>query len=64
MKPHISVVVPVYNGERYLRECLDSILNQTFSDIELVLVDDGSSDLSGLICDEYATKDNRVRVLA
>ena len=63
MKPHITVIVPVYNGERYLRECLDSILNQTFSDIELVLVDDGSSDLSGLICDEYATKDNRVRVI-
>ena len=52
----ISVVIPVYNGERYLHECLKSILAQTFRDFELVLVDDGSKDGSGAICDEYAAK--------
>ncbi len=58
-----SVVVPVYNVEKYLKECVDSILNQTFTDFELILVDDGSKDSSGAICDEYAAKDNRVRVI-
>jgi len=60
--PKISVVVPVYNVEKYLRECVDSVLEQTFSDFELILVDDGSPDNSGKICDEYAKKDSRVRV--
>lgn len=58
----ISVIVPVYNSERTLHRCVDSILSQTFSDFELILVDDGSSDSSGCICDNYARKDKRVRV--
>ena len=58
----ISIIVPVYNTEKYLRRCVDSILAQTFTDFELLLIDDGSSDRSGVICDEYALKDSRVRV--
>ena len=61
--PKLSVIVPVYNTEKYLRECIDSILAQTFTDFELILVDDGSSDGSGAICDEYAVKDQRIRVI-
>ena len=60
--PQISVIVPVYNTERYLHCCIDSILNQTFTDFELLLIDDGSKDNSGKICDEYAVKDSRIRV--
>ena len=58
-----SVVVPVYNVEKYLRECVESILRQTFDDFELILVDDGSKDSSGAICDEYAATDNRIKVI-
>lgn len=58
-----SVIVPVYNVEQYLRACVDSVLSQTFEDFELILVDDGSKDTSGLICDEYANKDPRVKVI-
>ena len=58
----ISVIVPVYNTEKYLNKCIDSILSQTFTDFELLLVDDGSTDNSGIICDEYARKDKRVKV--
>lgn len=61
--PKISVIVPVYNVEHYLRCCLDSVLFQTFQDWEAILVDDGSTDSSGAICDEYATRDSRFRVL-
>lgn len=62
MNPKISVIVPVYNVEKYLCSCIDSILAQTFTDFELLLVDDGSRDKSGEICDEYANKDCRVKV--
>ena len=58
----ISVVVPVYNVEEYLNRCIDSIINQTYKNIEIILVDDGSKDKSGDICDEYAKKDRRVKV--
>ena len=61
--PKLSVIVPVYNTEKYLRECIDSILAQTFTDFELILVDDGSTDKSGAICDEYCRLDDRIRVI-
>ena len=61
--PSISVIVPVYNAEQYIRRCVDSILNQTYTDFELILVDDGSKDKSPQICDEYASQDTRVRVI-
>ncbi len=60
--PKISVIVPVYNAEKYLHRCVDSILSQTFTEFELLLIDDGSTDKSGEICDEYAIKDSRIRV--
>lgn len=60
--PKVSVIVPVYNAEKYLHRCIDSILAQMFTDFELLLIDDGSKDKSGAICDEYADKDSRVRV--
>lgn len=63
MCPLISVIVPIYNAENYLHRCLDSILAQTFTDFELILVNDGSTDCSGKICDEYALKDNRIKVI-
>lgn len=58
----VSVIVPVYNTEKYLHRCIDSILTQTYTDFELLLIDDGSTDNSGKICDEYTQKDSRVRV--
>ena len=61
--PTISVIVPVYNAEKYLSRCMDSILVQTFTCFELLLVDDGSTDCSGRICDEYAKRDTRIRVI-
>ena len=61
--PKVSVIVPVYKVEQYLRRCIDSILAQTFADFELILVDDGSPDSSGVICDEYAAKDSRICVI-
>lgn len=61
--PRISVIIPVYNTERYIRQCLDSVVTQTESDIEIILIDDGSTDASPAICDEYASIDDRVRVI-
>lgn len=59
----VSIIVPVYNIQEYLHECVDSILAQTYHDIEVILVDDGSSDSSGQICDGYAERDKRVKVI-
>ena len=59
----ISVIVPVYKVEKYINRCIDSVLAQTFTDFELILVDDGSPDKCGVICDEYASRDNRVCVI-
>lgn len=57
----VSVIVPVYQAERYLSACVESILQQSFQDFEIILVDDGSPDGSGKICDEYAEKEPRIR---
>ena len=59
----ISIIVPVYNSEKYLKETIDSILNQTFENFELILINDGSTDHSGEICDEIAQKDKRIKVI-
>lgn len=61
--PSISIVIPVFNAEPYLRQCLDSVINQTFRNLEIIIVDDGSSDGCPAICDEYAMKDNRIKVI-
>lgn len=58
----ISVIVPIYNCDQYLHRCVDSILNQTYKDLQILLVDDGSTDNSGAICDEYKLMDKRVDV--
>lgn len=63
MKDKISVIVPVYKVEKYLEKCVDSILNQTYSNIEVILIDDGSPDNCGKMCDTYAEKDSRVLVI-
>ena len=60
--PKISVIIPVYTAEKSLCRCIDSILTQTYQDFELLLIDDGSTDSSGAICDEYAEQDARIRV--
>lgn len=59
----ISIIIPVYNTEKYLRKCIESFLKQSYSDIEILLVDDGSTDSSGSICDEYSNQDKRIRVI-
>lgn len=59
----ISIVIPVYNVEKYLAECVDSVLNQTYTDYEIILVDDGATDNSGRMCDDYAGRDSRIRVI-
>lgn len=63
MNELISVIVPVYNTEKYLKRCIESIINQTYKNIEIILIDDGSTDSSSQICDEYAAIDNRIKVI-
>ena len=63
MLPLISVIVPIYNTELYLDKCMQSILNQTYRNLEIILVDDGSTDNSSQMCDLYAGKDSRIRVI-
>ena len=63
MQPQISVIVPVYKVEAYLPQCLDSIAGQTYRDLEIIVIDDGSPDNCGTICDEYAARDQRFRVI-
>jgi len=58
----ISIIIPVYNVEPYIRKCLDSVINQTYTNLEIICIDDGSTDNSGKICDEYAKQDNRIKV--
>lgn len=62
-KDTISVIIPVYNVEKYIEECVESIINQTYKNMEIILVDDGSTDNSGKICDEYIEKDERIKVI-
>ena len=62
--PKVSVIIPVYNVEKYLSECLDSVINQTLKDIEIICINDGSTDASGAILDEYAKKDKRIKVFS
>lgn len=63
MKKKVTVVVPVYNVSNYLEKCIDSIINQTYKKLEIILVDDGSTDNSGAICDDFASKDKRIKVI-
>ena len=62
-KELVSIIIPVYNVEQYLNKCIESIINQTYPNIEVILIDDGSKDLSGKICDNYAKKDSRIKVI-
>ena len=59
----VSIIIPVYNIEKYLHRCIDSIINQTYKDLEIILVNDGSLDTSGRICDDYACLDDRIHVI-
>ena len=63
MNPKVSIIVPIYNSEKYMNKCIESILNQTLTEIEIILVNDGSTDNSGKIIDNYAKKDNRIKVI-
>ena len=59
----VSVIVPVYNVEKYLARCIQSVCGQSYQELEIILVDDGSKDKSGVICDEYAERDGRIKVI-
>ena len=59
----INVIVPVYNGERYLKECIDSIRNQTYPKLQIIIVNDGSTDGTGIICEQYAKIDKRIQIV-
>ena len=61
--PKVSIIVPVYNVKKYITQCIDSVLNQEYINIELILIDDGSNDGSEIICEEYAQKDDRIKVI-
>ena len=61
--PLISVIIPVYKVEKYLDKCIDSVINQTYNNLEIILVDDGSPDNCPKMCDEYAKKDKRIKVI-
>ena len=63
MKELVSVVLPVYNVEKYLERCIESVIHQTYINLDIILVDDGSTDSSGLLCDKLATKDTRITVI-
>lgn len=63
MEEKVSIIVPIYNAEKFLVQCLESIINQTYSNLEIILVDDGSTDSSGTICDKYSLRDKRIKVL-
>lgn len=63
MEDLISVIVPIYNVEKYIKKCIDSIVNQTYTNLEIILVDDGSTDQCGQVCDEYAKRDARIKVI-
>ena len=63
MQELISIIVPIYKVEKYLNKCIESILNQTYSNLEIILIDDGSPDKSGDICDFYKNKDSRIKVI-
>ena len=62
-KDLISIIVPIYNVEKYIKKCIDSIINQTYTNLEIILVDDGSPDNCGKICDKYKEKDDRIKVI-
>ena len=62
-KDKISIIVPVYKVEQYISRCIESIMNQTYKNIEIILIDDGSPDNCGKICDNYKEKDNRIKVI-
>ena len=61
--PTVSVIIPVYNVEKYLDQCIESVVSQTYKELEIILVDDGSKDTSGALCDKWAAKDNRIKVI-
>ena len=62
MKPLVSIIVPVYNVEKYITGCITSILSQTYENLQVILVDDGTPDNSGKICDDFAKKDQRISI--